>query len=109
MRRILILLLLPLAAFAQVTFGPNRLDDGQAEYFYYPTVDVIDQTQLRCTWSSTSDTQITSNGQLAMLDGTSIGPRYYYQNIPPGQIVCAADLNIVALSDGGEARLFYHS
>ena len=108
-RLLWLILMLPVWVMAQTSFGPTRLDDGEGEYFYYPTVRVINNDTVRCTWSSTSQSRIAALGRYSAADGELLGEPYPYQDVTPMELTCPARLFLAPLSTGGEARLLFHS
>lgn len=104
----LLLALLPLTAEAQVTFGPLRLDDSLAQYFYYPSVTPVGDTTLRCMWASQLAATVMAHSRIVGLDGQSLGPRIVLDSAN-GQYTCPPSVALLPLNTGGEARLVYHS
>jgi len=105
---LLLVLLLPVWACAQPEFGPIRLDDSLDVAYYNPFVDLSAQGDIRFVWSSSSDLRIGLFAQYLALDGSPVGLRLTYEENAPGT-TCAPQMRAVPLSDGGEARLIYHS
>jgi hypothetical protein len=105
---LLLLALLPLTAEAQVTFGPLRLDDSLAHFFYYPDVSRQEDTTLRCMWSSQIGAVVKVQSHTLGLEGTPIGPRILVDSAG-GQFTCPAFVSQMPLNSGGEARLVHHS
>jgi hypothetical protein len=107
----LFVLLLPTLLFAQVSFGPTRLDDSLDASYFYPVMNLTQQNDLFCTWASSSDTRIATFGQYVGLDGQLGGPRVLYQAVAPGEggVVCPAKLTVFRGLDGSETQLIFHS
>jgi hypothetical protein len=109
--RVLLILLLPVVALAQVTFGPLRLDDSLDVSYFYPVMNPWPTGDLLCTWASSSDARIATYGQHVGYDGGLIGPRHEYQNVVPGTggVVCPAKLIVLPHADASQSQLIFHS
>lgn len=106
-----LVILFPALLFAQVTFGPERLDDMLDVSFFYPVMNPSPAGDLFCTWASSSDARIATFGQHVGYDGQLHGPRLLYQSVVPGDggVVCPAKLTVLPLTDGSAAQLIFHS
>ncbi len=106
-----LVLLLPLMAISQDSFGPMRLDDSLAQRYFYPALKQTPSGNLLCAWAQTSDSLIAVYGQTVALNGSLVGQRITYQSVRYGEgnIVCPASIALVHESGGGEARMIYHS
>ena len=104
----LLLALLPLTAEAQVTFGPLRLDDSLAQYFYYPSVTPVGDTTLRCMWASQFASTVMAHSRIVGLNGEPVGPRTVLDSAN-GQFTCPPSVSLLPLNSGGEARLVWYS
>jgi len=109
MKHAILLALLPLTALAQFTFGPLRLDGGVGESFEYPSVEVIHAESLLCTWGEQRGAaSFSAQGQMLAPDGTPLGGRIVFRD-QIQQATCAPKMDILPLTGGGEARLFFQS
>jgi hypothetical protein len=106
---LLLLLMLPAAVFAQHSFGPLRLDDSTYDNYYYPRLIPDHGDAVLCLWSGTSAARLTAYGQRFATDGIPLSLPLIYEEQGSESYRCAASVNIVPLSNGGEARLVAHS
>ena len=101
----LLVLLLPLTLFGQITFEPMQLDDGLGEEFLFTSIFVQPDGKLLCTWCSKESGGYTSYGQLVSSIGELVGsPICYEENAE-----CAPRLTAIRRSDGREGQLLGHS
>jgi hypothetical protein len=105
----LLLLWLPVAAMAQETFGPLRLNDSLGINFYYPTVSRATDNSILCTWAQVDDRALSAYGQIISASGQPLGSRITYEQQLAGHITCPASIQFAHFADGGEARLLHHS
>jgi hypothetical protein len=106
---ILMLVLLPLTALAQSTFGPLRVDDGALTSFYYARVEPDGPGQIHCTWSSNMDSRFRAEGRSVNDRGNWVGGTIAYEDTIDVTRACVAHLIRAPRADGGEARMFGHS
>jgi hypothetical protein len=105
---LLLLVLLPVAAEAQMRFGPVRLDDTFAGSFYYPQVEQVSDTTLRCTWASLHGGAAMAYGRMLGIGGALLGPQFVLDSAN-GQYLCPPSVTALPLNTGGNALLIYHS
>jgi hypothetical protein len=104
----IIVLLMPLALFAQYTFGPVRLDDGTGELYSYSHVRQEPDGGFICTWALGTADVIGTYGQRIAPDGSLVGERICYESRVNDGFVCGATATIVRCTDGREGQLLHH-
>ncbi len=108
---IILIILLPLATFAQNDFDPVRMDDGQGVNYFYPWLATRPGGNLICTWAQTSETWISGVSRTMHASGIPVGDQTYYQTVIPGQggIVCPPEVAVFPHPQGGEAQFIFHA
>jgi hypothetical protein len=109
----LVLLLVPLAGLAQISFDPEQLDDGTGLNYFYSRIEP-DGGNLWCAWSGVLPEQGTGFVKTEAIHVTLQGQlldRVTYQQVPydTAGIRCPGELHLLHASDGSDPFLIYHS
>jgi hypothetical protein len=102
-----VLLLVPAALLAQISFDPVQLDDGLGLNYFYPHVERAG-SEILCTWSSVSDDLVATHGIHTTPEGQLLD-RINYQEVPYGTIYCPGSLTLLHPPDGSQPYMVYHS
>ena len=105
---LLLILLAPLAASAQVSFDPVRLDDSTAISYAIPRI-AEDGGGLSCLWAALSSSVIGGYRRGMSQDGDPLGGIEVLDAVSLPSQSCPPELMVLPLNDGGEARLAFHS
>lgn len=95
-------------AVAQPEFGPVRLDDATDERFFFPTIEVTESNNLRCTWASANVDWIGAYGREVDLSGNIHSATDTIDIASTSVVSCPPRVEYQTLSSGAWCKMIYH-